>query len=333
MADDDAPAGDARAAEGAAAKDHAVFSAFDDLLNAKDYDTTPWSGGGSYAPDLPTLHELFQTAISAVKGLTQQSGRAAASLDSWIAYELRRAGFPRDDVWPRAAEPRVLPHGLGPLLARVERVQLLLAAAEASGDWGGNLTSRGPGARLTPRELRSALTGLMKDLPSGSMRESRLLGQFYTKQIDVLVSNWQHGPDVIVSTKTMFSSYNNNRNNRYEETLGEAVNLRARHPLAATGYAFLLRADVHNPLDPDDMTFRRMRDLVARLRSPDGPYDATMLLIADWEATTATLRSVGPDPMAPTLGPSRFFDDLVAAVLDRSPVDEHDTVRRRRGDP
>jgi hypothetical protein len=320
--DQNPPAGNAK-------KDLAVFAAFDGLLHGKDYDTGPWLDG-QYVADIGTLFELFQTAIGSVSGLTQQSGRAAASLDAWIAYELRRAGFDADDVWPRMRDPRVLPNGLGPLERRIELIGKLLAEAEQSGKWGSNLRPTKPGAQLTPATLRAAIVGLSKDLPGGSMRDSRLLGQFYTKQVDVLVSSWRHGADVIVSSKTMFSSYNNNRNNRYEETLGEATNLRARYPLAATGYAFLLRSDVHN--DDRGQTFRRMRDLVARLRHPDGPYDATMLLIGDWDEKTGVLSSVGLDPAASHLGPDQFFEDLTGAVLNRSPVDEHEKVRRRRGD-
>lgn len=327
---DDASDEPAAVEAGVAKKDPGVFKVFDAVLAAEPLDVNPWLAG-RYTPDQALLERLFQDAISAGGGITQQSGRAASSLDAWIAHELRRAGFPSDDVWPRPSEPRVLPGALGPLAARLETVLQLLERAEQSGDWGSNLKSvkSGP-ANLTPGPLRNAIMGLRKDLPGGGMRESRLLGRFYTKQVDVLVSSWQHGPDVIVSTKTMFSSYNNNRNNRYEETLGEATNLRDRYPLAAMGYVFLLRQDVHNPTDPDDVTFRRMHDLISRLRKPDGPYDATMLLIGDWDPQKAELHHVDTDPSAPTLGSGQFFADIINAVLDRTPFDEHRELRRRR---
>jgi len=64
------------------------------------------------------------------------------------------------------------------------------------------------------------------------------------KQVDVVVSTWQRGPEVLISGKTQFSSYQKNKNNRYEEAVGEATNLRDRHPMAACGYAFLVRTNV-----------------------------------------------------------------------------------------
>ena len=142
-----------------------------------------------------------------------------------------------------------------------------------------------------------------------------------------MLSDWLRGPDVLVSGKTQFSSYLNNKNNRYEEAIGEAHNLRDRYPLAAMGFAYLVRSNVF-----EGGAFELLRDLLVRLRRPDGPFDATVLLVADWDGSTLVLNSV-EDP-APALALPRFFEDLLNAVMFNTPVDVHQGVRARKlGEP
>ena len=160
------------------------------------------------------------------------------------------------------------------------------------------------------------------------LSETNVLGRFYTKQVDaVVLSDWLRGPDVLVSGKTQFSSYLNNKNNRYEEAIGEAHNLRDRYPLAAMGFAFLVRTNVF-----EGGAFELLRDLLVRLRRPDGPFDATVLLVADWDSATCTLATV-EDP-ADALALPRFFEDLLDAVMSYTPVDVHQGIRARKlGEP
>ena len=90
--------------------------------------------------------------------------------------------------------------------------------------------------------------------------------------------HWQRGPDVLISTKTQFSSYLNNKNNRYEEAVGEADNLRDRHPMAAMGFVYLVRTT---------SSTKRAFELPARSAGPAAqarrPFDATMLFAATWD--------------------------------------------------
>lgn len=46
-----------------------------------------------YVPDYATLRALLAVPIEQGHAQAQQSGRVAKSLDAYIAYELRRAGF------------------------------------------------------------------------------------------------------------------------------------------------------------------------------------------------------------------------------------------------
>lgn len=65
--------------------------------------------------------------------------------------------------------------------------------------------------------------------------DARVLGRAYDKQVDVVIARWDRGPELLVSTKTPVSSSGKNLANRFEETYGDAGNLRGRCPLAAVG--------------------------------------------------------------------------------------------------
>jgi hypothetical protein len=150
--------------------------------------------------------------------------------------------------------------------------------------------------------------------------EARVLGRVYTKQADVLIASWARGVELMVSTKTMVSSYGRNLRNRFEESYGDASNLRGRFPLASLGFLYAVRANI----PPSDLVF--LMDMLSKLREPTG-YDACCLLVLDWDgANEVTLRA---DLMEESLSPGRFFADLVTAVLDRTPVDHHVEVRNR----
>jgi hypothetical protein len=261
------------------------------------------------------LQALLAVPIEQGHAKTQQSGRVAKSLDAYVAHELRRAGFDPSTVFPRARVPRVLSPEMAPMERAIDELLVALADHES-----------GSGSRLKPTALRSAILRLGK-VTTGHA-ETNVLGRFYKKQVDaVVLSDWLRGPDVLVSGKTQFSSYRKNKNNRYEEAIGEAHNLRDRYPLAAMGFAYLVRSKVF-----EDGAFELLRDLLARLRRPDGPFDATVLLVAEWDDAKHRLTSV-TDP-APALRLPRFFEDLLNAVMSNTPVDIYPEVRdRKRGEP
>jgi len=265
-----------------------------------------------YDPDLETLRQLLTVPMTAQA--TTQSGRLAKAFDAWLAHELRRAGFSHDEVWPRLTQPRVIStemaqveRAIAALIDQLDKVEAKLGDAKIIG-WAG---------------LRSAVQKVQKSLPTTSA--SNILGRFYVKQVDVAVSSWDRGPDVLISGKTMFSSYGKNTKNRYEETLGEAVNLRDRYPLAAMGYAFIVSVKIYD----EQGAYARLQDLLRRTRQPDGPYDATLLLVADWDASSETLVIKDSDE-APDLGAAPFFGDLLKTVITNTPVGIHQAVREGR---
>lgn len=290
-----------------------AFAEFDSLLAAQPT-TLPWTFN-SYVPDIDLLRSMLSVPIS--QGDKQESGRPAKALDAWIAQELRRAGFDPDAVWPRARRPRVLAEGLAKTESKLE--QLLDALLQHEAD---------SGTKLKPASLRRAIKEATDSLPGN--HEAYILGDFYSKQIDVGLSSWRRGPDVLISTKTMFGSYRKNLRNRHEEAVGEVSSLRRRHPMAAMGYVYLVRGNIFE----EEGAYPILIDILTRLRRPEEAFDATMLLLADWDESQANPVVREIEQPAEHLGASRFFMDLISAVTERTPIREHREVRLRRdGEP
>ena len=260
----------------------------------------------------------------------------------WLSYELRRAGFDADQVWPRPTHPRILP------------------AAAA------NLIKSLPGPLRAQVADRVAKAGSIAGVTSSS---ASILGKNYLKQVDVLMTDWSTGPELLISTKRMDSSYGKNAPNRIEESYGDAKNLRLRHPLAALGFLFGLRSDI---LQKEARTADWLFDLLAKLGQEDDAYHATCLILMDYADEAALpdgaielpdgILEPGPEPEAEAevdapaipdaaadaivaalpavsvltaqtpanLCPGRFLTAMVTRVLTATPVNMHEEARRRR---
>jgi len=304
-----------------------VLSKLDEVLAAADVTKKPWEKD-EFIPNMDLARRLLEIPIKAGGAEEQQTGRVAKSLDAWIAFELRRAGFPLSAVWPRSEEPRVLPADLDPVVDKIDLALERLAQFEARlQKYEEEARAKGlkkPAPKL--HELRPAIRRIGEALPGST--NATILGRFYAKQVDVVVSSWQRGPDVIISGKTQLSSYLKNMNNRYEEAVGEGKNLRDRYPLASMGFAHLVRSDIFD----EEGAFEYLRNQLVRLRQPDGFFDATMLLVLDWDDKTKTLNPI-QDPTR-NLTATRFFTDIVNALLKYTPVGVHQNVREmKEGEP
>jgi hypothetical protein len=307
--------------------DKDVLSELDTILANADVSQNPWDLG-EFVPDMDLARRLLEVPIKAGSAEEQESGRVAKSLDAWIAFELRRAGFPAGAVWPRVEQPRVLPADLDPVrdkinsaLKRVEEFQARLKRYEQEAQAKG-LNKTAPKLH----QVEPAIRGIREALPGST--NAAILGRFYVKQVDVVVSTWQRGPDVLVSGKTQLSSYLKNKNNRYEEAVGEGKNLRDRFPLASMGFAYLVRSDIFD----EEGAFEYLRNQLVRLRKPDGFFDATMLLALDWDDETKTLNPL--QDRTRNLTAPQFFEDLINAVLRYTPVGVHQAVREmKEGEP
>lgn len=305
----------------------------------------PWALGAEgqlrFEPDYDTLERLLGVPLHLKAGT--QSGVPALALDVWLSYEFRRAGFRSDQVWPRPANPRILPAAVSALIASL------------------------------PIELRKQVTARLEksmSLTGVTASSANILGKNYLKQVDVLITDWATGPELLVSTKRMDSSYGKNAPNRIEESYGDAKNLRLRHPLAALGFVFGLRSDI---LQKEPRTAEWLFDLLAKLGQEDDAYHSTCLVLMEYsdEAAVADGQAEPPEggilepgpesdedfaealPVIPQatidetvtnlpkvtirhadtpmeLAPARFLAEMVNRVLRTTPVTMHGEARRRR---
>lgn len=275
-----------------------VFDSFEAAIRARP-ETNPWqldqaTGTTTYLPD----HELLETlmGIPVGEGRGSESGRLAKAIDSWMASELRRCGFPPNEVWPRLTKPRVLPRELGLYLDGLPKKMQETAYAQAL------------------KNKRAA--------PS----DARVLGRAYVKQVDVLVAQWSRGPELLISTKSMMSSFRNNLPNRFEESYGDAKNLRGRYPMVSMGFLFIIRATV---LD-ERGTFERALDMLRKLREEQDVYDATCVVLADWSDDAFEGITLRQDAVPNDLRADVFISTLVDRVLSRTPVEMHVEARERK---
>jgi hypothetical protein len=277
-----------------------VFDAFEEAIRARP-DSNPWlldeaTSRTMYLPD----HELLQTLIGIPvgEGRGSESGRLAKAIDAWVAQELRRCGFPPDEVWPRLMKPRVLPRELGLYLNGL------------------------------PRKLQESAYDQVLRNKQAAPSDARVLGRAYVKQVDVLVAQWSRGPEVLISTKSMVSSFRNNLPNRFEESYGDAKNLRGRYPMVAMGFLFVLRSTVLE----ERGTFERAIDMLRKLREEQDVYDATCVVLAEWSDAGFAGITLRQDAVPDDLRTDAFIATLVDAVLERTPVEMHVEVRERRED-
>ncbi len=277
-----------------------VFDSFEEAFRAQGgLQSNPWqldpaTGAVTFMPD----HELLKTLIGIPVGEMRgsESGRLAKAIDAWVAQELRRCGFAPDEVWPRLAKPRVLPRELGLFLER-----------------------------LPQRMQQDAYDQLLRN-KQAAPSDAKVLGRAYVKQVDVLVAQWARGPELLVSTKSMVSSFRNNLPNRFEESYGDAKNLRGRYPLASMGFLFVLRSTVLQ----ERGTFERAIDMLRKLRDEQDVYDATCVVLAEWSDAPFAGVTLRQDAVPQDLRTDAFIAALVDRVLERTPIDMHVKVRERR---
>ena len=307
----------------------------------------PWrraaDGAVEYVPDYATLRLLLGVPLHL--DANSQSGVPALALDVWAAYEMRRAGFAPNSVWPRQQAPRVLPKDLSTLMTGL------------------------------PRDLQAQVRNRVRNgkVKGVAPASANLLGKNYVKQVDVVMSSWETGPELMISTKRMDSSFGKNAANRVEESYGDAKNLRLRHPLAALGFFYSLRSTALTE-EPDSAEW--LIDLLGKLGREDDAYDAVGLIIPEWghpdsrdaddDDTQDPLAAAGVvpagdddsgvpadlpegqvrseieqlpdvqlrlDAVPPELSPARFLAVMVRRVLDNSPVNFHRDARTRLGQP
>jgi hypothetical protein len=299
-----------------------------------------------YTPDFGVLQRLLGVPLQL--GADTNTGVPALALDVWLSYELRRAGFDGDAVWPRPTNPRIMPRSIASLLVELPRHERELVQRRLFG--------------------KTAMKGVV-----GS--SANILGKNYVKQVDVVMSDWDTGPELLVSTKRMDSSFGKNAANRVEESYGDVKNLRLRHPLAALGFVYGLRSTI---LTEEPNKAEWLIDLLQKLGNEDDAYHAVALVMIDYDVEIVTAPGVfeddvdDDDPLVAAgvtkpqsdsdqgaldfegveaalaqlpevtirhdavpdaLQPSAFLAKMVHRVLDVTPVARHREARVRLKDP
>jgi hypothetical protein len=266
----------------AKSKAWAIFDRICDDAAPGNQHTNPWvldTGGAlRYEPDFDVLEKLLGVPLYLNAPTT--SGVPALALDVWVSYELRRAGFNPDATWPRGKHPRIMPAPIVNLLAGL------------------------PGTERKLLEARLLKASPLKGVVSSS---ANILGKNYLKQVDVVMSDWDTGPELLISTKRMDSSFGKNAANRVEESYGDAKNLRLRHPLAALGFVYGLRSTILTE-EPDKAEW--LIDLLQKLGREDDAYHAVALIMIEYGAETAPTDDPDAVPAAD--------DALIAAGLGAS---------------
>jgi hypothetical protein len=320
-----------------------AWALFDAIVESAPFkDLNPWElavgGRVAYVPDFETLGLLLGVPLHL--GANSQSGVPALALDIWTAYELRRAGFEPDRVWPRATSPRVLPIDVATFVESL------------------------------PVKLKTEVKARLADGKSGgtASASANLLGKNYVKQVDVVMSSWQTGPELMISTKRMDSSFGKNAANRVEESYGDAKNLSLRHPQAALGFLYGLRSTAFTE-EPDTAAW--LVDLLSKLGREDDAYDAVGLLVLEYsdagkadqgepeeaapleleealvaveddvpevtasESEVSQLPTVNllHDLVPAELSPARFLEIMVRTVLGNSPINFHRQARAQLLNP
>jgi len=80
--------------------------------------------------------------------------------------------------------------------------------------------------------------------------------------------------------------------------------------MAAMGYGYLVRRNVFE----EDGAYAILYDILDRLRRPGQAFDATMLLVADWDEADRPPQVTNIDQPAEELGASRFFQDVIPVL-------------------
>ena len=299
-----------------------LFDRIVDLAHSDASFANPWRHDGEelrYSIDEKALTRLL--GVPLLLGSISQSGLLAKPLDVWVAHELRRAGFDPDAIWPRENPPRVLAAPVAKLIASLPKP-----------------LQESMQQRIYKDEAISGVSGANADV----------LGKLYQKQVDAGMSRWQTGPEVLVSTKRMDSSFGNNAKNRAEESYGDAKNLRLRYPLAALGFVFAVRSTI---LDGSARSYAQLVDVVTKLGQEEDAYHSTSLLVIEYDDADVVVDppdtssphgldvaitelpefNLRWDAMQEHLRPDTFMAKIINRVLDVTPNDYHVEARRRRG--
>lgn len=180
--------------------------------------------------------------------------------------------------------------------------------------------------KVTAKEREALWKRLRAKTPPtvAAASSANILGKNYLKQVDVVMSNWAAGPELLISTKRMDSSFGKNAANRVEESYGDAKNLRLRHPLAALGFVYGLRSTIFEE-SPDKAEW--LIDLLQKLGRENDAYHAVSLIVIEYGAHLAVDdpgddQGDGEDPLVEAgVTPGEDDDNDAEEIVEGSEID------------
>ena len=248
-------------------------------------------GNGTPQLEFDLLDAIVKRSITDGDVENTRNGGLANGLDMWIAEELRAAGFEEEQPWPRLHQPR----SLDPILVKL--------------------------SESAPQRLKDDVAKLVRKCGSS---DANVQGAVYEKQVDVGMSSWLTGPEILISTKTMTREYGKNLKNRFEEAYGDAVNLRKKNPLASMGFFFLLNVEVlENPTD-----FAKAVTMLRKLQDEDDVYDASALLLADLSGNGHVVSNENSQ-IPNALSVPNFFEQIIGRTLMRGSMNSHQSAMEK----
>jgi len=133
----------------------------------------------------------------------------------------------------------------------------------------------------------------------------QVLGAFMLKKVDLWYRRGSSGPTLAISFKSAKSSIQQNINNRWEETVGEAANLHSRYPMLVLGYVVIL----------PEMSFRHKGKPAIKIPEPiiDPTTGAPVSWVQDLETKMLAIRG-----RESSVEPPAMFEEVTLAVFDYS---------------
>ncbi len=172
------------------------------------------------------------------------------------------------------------------------------------------------GALTAPRKRRKQIDHKKYQL----IREATIAGSHKNKKVDLALTSYTNGPQIIIGVRSQMSSVHKNLLTYYEEIIGDCISLHDRFPMAVIGYVYLLPTATIKPgqkskkvdLDRAEKLYSLITDR-GDWRGPKDKYEHFAFLKVDFTSDPPTVLDTGAQ-----LSIDSFFDKLCQTYSDRN---------------
>ena len=151
------------------------------------------------------------------------------------------------------------------------------------------------------------------------MQEATIFGSHKNKDVDIVLSQYANGPQIMIGVRSQMSSVAKNLENYYEGIIGECISLHDRFPMATIGYVYLLPTKPIKPGLVEEVKLDRAEELFEKItgrrdwRDSHDRYEHFAFLKVDFTVNPPQLL-----PSKPVLRIDDFFDKLIDTHNDRN---------------